>query len=425
MKCAAVLMGLLTVGACMGADIAVPPVPVHKEIALDASTLENYVGHYKASDGIFAIMLKDGQLQAQFTDQSGFPIYASAKDKFFYKVVDAQIDFERDAKGKVIGLVEHQDGTDDRAPRLDGLPGYRLFEVEPGRRMNLDCTGSGSPTVLLESGQGGATSSWDLLQPLLAAHTQVCSYDRAGLGFSDPARRPSTSANIVDDLHRLLAAASIKPPYVLVGHSSGGVHVRLYAATWPSEVVGMVLVDPSSEYQYESARKRDPAHPTPEQWHAKLAEGFKWALKHQCIAADEASTLAVGSELYKKCVDAGLDFGILPAAILSAQLSEDETFEESQNQLASAKRSLGDMPLIVLTEGVRPPSKKPLSPEKEAARVASDEHWIALNKDIAALSTRGVQHVIPGVGHYIQNEQPQTVADAVLQVIRQASADPH
>ena len=86
MKCAAVLLGLLTAGACMGADTAVPPVPLHKEIALDASTLENYVGHYKASDGIFAIVLKDGQLQAQFTDQSGFSIYASAKDKFFYKV---------------------------------------------------------------------------------------------------------------------------------------------------------------------------------------------------------------------------------------------------------------------------------------------------------------------------------------------------
>ena len=289
--------------------------------------------------------------------------------------------------------------------------------------MNLDCTGSGSPTVLLESGLGGATSSWDLLRPLLAAHTQVCSYDRAGLGFSDPARRPSTSANITDDLHRLLAAASIKPPYVLVGHSTGGLHVRFYAATYPSDVAGMVLVDPSSEYQTDSYRKLDPNHFTAEHLHALQAEYGKWALKHQCIAAAQAATLIVGSELDKKCSDAGLDFANEPVGILSAQLSEVETFDESQAELASAKRSLGDMPLIVLTEGVNAPPKKPLSPQQEAARIARDELWIKLNKDIAALSMRGVQHVIPGVGHFIQNEQPQTVADAVLSVLRQVTGD--
>lgn len=110
----------------------------------------------------------------------------------------------------------------------------RLVEVESGRKLNLYCLGEEAPTVVFVSGLADDTSAWARVQPAIAAHTRVCSYDRAGLGYSDAGRRPADSANIVDDLHRLLNAASIRSPYILVGHSMGGMHVRLYADSYPS-----------------------------------------------------------------------------------------------------------------------------------------------------------------------------------------------
>ena len=129
------------------------------------------------------------------------------------------------------------------------LKAQHLVAVETHRRLNIYCTGNGSPTVIFDSGLGDRDRVWGLVQPAIAAETRACSYDRAGLGFSDPSPKPRTSTNIVDDLHRLLQAAHIKPPYVLVGHSLGGMNIKLYAETYPWEVVGMVFVDPSDENQ--------------------------------------------------------------------------------------------------------------------------------------------------------------------------------
>jgi pimeloyl-ACP methyl ester carboxylesterase len=152
-------------------------------------------------------------------------------------------------------------GVTDRSTTVIDGPAYahaqRLVEIEPGRRLNLYCTGKGSPTVVFDSGGGDETIAWAPVQPVIAAHTQACSYDRAGLGFSDPSKRTSDSTNIVDDLHRLLTAAAIKPPYVLVGASYGGLNVRLYADTYPTDVAGMVLVDSTSEDWKEEELKRN------------------------------------------------------------------------------------------------------------------------------------------------------------------------
>jgi pimeloyl-ACP methyl ester carboxylesterase len=94
----------------------------------------------------------------------------------------------------------------------------QLVTIESNRRLNVYCTGAGSPTVIFDSGLGDGTRTWGLIQPAIAEHTRACSYDRAGLGFSDSPTRPGTSTNAVDDLHRLLHAAHVAPPYVLVGH---------------------------------------------------------------------------------------------------------------------------------------------------------------------------------------------------------------
>lgn len=112
-----------------------------------------------------------------------------------------------------------------------------------GYRLHLSCTGEGAPTVILESGLCRDSLDWSWVQPGLSEVTRVCTYDRAGSGWSDPSPRPRTSRNIAQELHQLLLSAGIEGPLVLVGHSAGGSHVELFQHLYPESVAGMVLVD--------------------------------------------------------------------------------------------------------------------------------------------------------------------------------------
>ena len=119
-----------------------------------------------------------------------------------------------------------------------------------GYQLHINCTGTGSPTVILDAGLGGSSLDWSKVQPAVARFTRVCSYDRAGYGWSQSGPGPRTSQQIVTELHLLLAKAKINGPYVLVGHSAGGLNMRLYAYRYPADVVGMVLLDATSEHQF-------------------------------------------------------------------------------------------------------------------------------------------------------------------------------
>ncbi len=107
----------------------------------------------------------------------------------------------------------------------------------------MRCTGSGSPAVILEAGLGGSSADWDLIAPVVERNTTVCVYDRAGRGYSDPPPEEQDGIAIADDLHMLLTNTQIEGPYVMVGHSSGGVYVRIFASRYPDDVAGMVLLD--------------------------------------------------------------------------------------------------------------------------------------------------------------------------------------
>ena len=132
------------------------------------------------------------------------------------------------------------------------MPG-QLVDVG-GHRMHIHCTGTGSPTVILEPGQGGASSDSGWVAPVVARDSTVCVYDRAGRGWSDPADGPQDAARIAADLHTLLARAQVPGPYVLAGHSFGGLYVQAFAATYPDQVAGLVLLD-------STAPKPGPAPP--------------------------------------------------------------------------------------------------------------------------------------------------------------------
>lgn len=301
-----------------------------------------------------------------------------------------------------------------------------LVEVEPGRRLNLYCIGKGTPTVVFDSGLTDETDVWALVQPVVAAHTQACSYDRAGSGYSDPGRRAGTSANIVDDLRRLLTAAAIKPPYILVGHSYGGMNVRLYADLHRDEVAGLVLIDPSEEDWVQSAWRLDPQQRTYAQYHAQL-EPF-WQGLRECVAASRTGFVA-GSELYKRCVpDTDPHFSAainaaylkvhLSPAYQQATLTENLSIhEKSSDQVRTARRWYGAMPLIVLAS----------SPRTKLRPDETKEHMDAVNRvhlflfdQMALQSSIGVVRAVPDSEHNVQMTQPQAVSDAVLEVLQAA-----
>ena len=123
----------------------------------------------------------------------------------------------------------------------------RLIRLADGRALNIRCSGSGAPTVLLESGFGADSRAWSKVQPAVARTTRTCAYDRAGYGFSDPGPLPRDGAAIARDLDQALDRARIAGPFVIVGHSAGGLYARLAAARRPNEVVGLIFLDPTVE----------------------------------------------------------------------------------------------------------------------------------------------------------------------------------
>jgi pimeloyl-ACP methyl ester carboxylesterase len=297
------------------------------------------------------------------------------------------------------------------------LQAQRLVEIHPQIRLNLYCTGRGSPTVIFDSGLGDSTKAWALVQPVVAAETRACSYDRAGLGFSDPSPKPRTSANIVDDLHLLLKHAHIKPPYVLVGHSLGGMNMRLYAETYLPEVAGIVFVDATHEDQGKVLWELDPEQ------QKKFAPYLDKL--HGCLMTPLAD-MPPGSDLYQTCVySPDPHFSDAINAVepelakrpghMAAWISEQENvFFASSDEVRAAHRSFGTIPIIVLTHSPFPR----VGDETQTLRDLKNERWIEQHLEMANLSTRGTRRTVENAGHYIQIDQPQAVSSAILEVVR-------
>lgn len=286
----------------------------------------------------------------------------------------------------------------------------RLVKINSRRRMNLCCSGQGSPTVVLAPGFMALTSDWARVQPRVARETTVVSYDHAGQGFSDPGPLPRSPARNAADLKAALTNAGIAPPYVLVGLSMGSFEVRHFVHRNPGEVAGMVLVDPS----YDDMRARLLAvTPNDQTW-------IDERLAHltRCEAAARAGDLRPGTEAYEACVFQGNP--ALPDR-LNAFYREMTTRAHYWRALASefvaaardrAGWPLGDMPLIVLSAGARE-RQRPSADEADAIeRLSAEAH-----EQLAGLSSRGVRRVVPDSKHAIQWDRPQAVIDAVLEVV--------
>jgi pimeloyl-ACP methyl ester carboxylesterase len=298
----------------------------------------------------------------------------------------------------------------------------RLIDIG-GLRLHINCSGSGSPAVVMDSALGGSSVSWLLVQPDIAQLTRVCSYDRAGFGWSDPGPMPRTAGRVADELRVLLDRAGIPPPFVVVGHSFGGLVMEIFAARHRADVAGIVLVDP--------AHAEDWVNPAAKE-QVKIDRGLKLC-RHGAAAArlgvarivaalatigafDVARLIArISSRGHLSREDEGIlapiwrlpqdarkplrrfwteekFYDALGSQIETISISAAETLE------ASAK-GYGDIPLVTIS------STDP------------GDYRLRQQDALARLSTRGRHIVATNSGHWIPLDEPATVIQAIKDVL--------
>ncbi|MEQ1899493.1 MAG: alpha/beta hydrolase [Devosia sp.] len=277
-------------------------------------------------------------------------------------------------------------------------PAGELIDIG-GYRLHLDCRGEGSPTIVMDAGLGGSSLDWSLAQPQLAGVTRVCSYDRAGMGWSDPGPSPRSPARIAEELHTLLRNGGVTGPYVLVGHSLGGKNIRMFAQAYPSEVAGMVLVDSRSE-QVDG------------QLSATEIDGFKGALRGQAMLYGVARRFGIA-----RLLGAAL---LSEEPLISPALAQEMTlFQTTTNAIAATYaeglwRSADDSELAASSLGAMPVAV--IGAKQSMEGIAG---WPAAQRALAALSSKG-SLVVADTGHAVQLEEPNIVIDAVRSVLADA-----
>jgi pimeloyl-ACP methyl ester carboxylesterase len=279
-----------------------------------------------------------------------------------------------------------------------------------GYRLNINCTGTGSPAVILDSGLGEPAMSWMGVQSGVERFTRVCSYDRAGYGQSDPGPQPRSSFQIARELHALLEKTDTPGPYVLVGHSFGGYNVRVYAGLYRSEVSGVVLVDSSHEDQerFQPVSVRDEARGL-----QRLAPFVPLMRFFGILRLHDKfqPTTVAGSKLSHAAMQEISALALRPNFVPTVLQEYASLPTLSATQVRSAG-DLGDLPLIVLTAGQGNGDRR-LDRFREA--------WLhQLQPSLRKLSRRGRQVVVPDSDHEIPYRRPEAVVRAIRSVWTEA-----
>jgi len=290
------------------------------------------------------------------------------------------------------------------ASRVDAsrhpAPG-KLVDVG-GYRLHLNCTGTarpGRPTVILEAAWGGTSLDWSKVQPGAAAFTRVCAYDRAGYGWSDTGRSPRTAGQVVTELHTLLTRAGVAGPYVLAGHSLGGLFVRLYAYRYPQQVAGLVLVDsPHEEDEFRWT------------WTGSALTTICGALARFGIVRPFVFRLG-GVANYPPAARPSVKAHFSQTRFCRTYADEGAALEQSAAQVRAGRHPLGRLPLVILTRGVdgkfyQGNAGKPVP-----------RSWRTRQRDLVGLSTNSTQIIATRSGHYILLDQPELVIAAISQVL--------
>ena len=269
-------------------------------------------------------------------------------------------------------------------------PPGSLVELN-GRKVHVLCAGEGSPTVILEAGLPGSSLTWMSVFSEIAELTRVCAYDRPGYGWSQPTTSPRTAETIVQELRVLLQSTDTQPPYILVGHSFGGLLMQLYATRFPNEFTGMVLVDSSHP---------DQAHRTLDLQEIDTISFAMKTLGPIGIVRLLFPVPAGNPESRDVSVREQERELLMTSRTLRTATREMSGLRESLRQVTESTVDLGSKPLVVLSEGRR-----------------RAESWQALQEDLSRMSTNSEWQVVDGAGHFVQHDQPDVVVDAVRRVI--------
>jgi pimeloyl-ACP methyl ester carboxylesterase len=280
-----------------------------------------------------------------------------------------------------------------------------LYTVN-GRQMHINCVGEGSPTVILQAGGGAESLWWYWVQNQLAAHTRVCAYDRSGYGWSDPTENPREALTIVEELHLLLEEAGIDAPYVMAGHSYGAVFTRIYAAQYPQDVIGIVLIDSAVliPEQFTDQAAFD-------QWRTQ------WTGAHtlfQMATSIGLTRLVDPSQFQAAGYPAEIAFELTALharnQVIDTDVGEFVTGYWSLVNAASDAENLGDLPMIVLWAS-----------ETIAAFDTNIVGFAAAREEISVYSSNSITRYVEGATHssILGNEQyAQQITNAILDVIR-------
>jgi len=265
-----------------------------------------------------------------------------------------------------------------------------------GYRLHINCTGTGSPTVVIEAGLGDWSTSWGgYVQPEVAKTTRVCTYDRAGMGWSETGPLPRDAAQFAKELHTLLQNANIPGPYVMVGHSLGGLIVRVFVHDYASEIAGVVLIESMNPRQFTQsqieAQSQSNTQSQPFSLQAALARFgvVRLLVKVPGIAPSVPANEEAYYPLYVR------------------PQSFQTTTNESQGMpaagaQAAAVKSFGDLPLIVLT-----------------ARLNNNQGWQEWQTELLQLSSNSQHLFAENSGHNIQVEEPDAAIAAIIQMVEQ------
>jgi pimeloyl-ACP methyl ester carboxylesterase len=299
----------------------------------------------------------------------------------------------------LLGLMLLGAGYESLAEAADvraNLPPGQMVDVG-GYRLHLNCTGTGSPTVVIDAGWGDWSAAWSSwVQPQVARTTRVCTYDRAGMGYSEPGPLPRTAEHFAQELHTVLQQARIAGPYVLVGHSAGGLTARVFAHEYAADVAGVVLIDSMSPRHATSA-----APATPPQTDPPSAGDWLLTLPARIgVLRMLAGPLDLKAGVSPEVADAYIAFSVTPRS-LQTWLDEGRGMPDSLAQ-AGAVTSFGAVPVIVLSRGLD-----------------QDRDWQAMQAELLQLSSDSQQLIAARSGHSIEHDQPEAATGAIVKMVEQ------
>lgn len=295
-------------------------------------------------------------------------------------------------------------GISDKIDAKKYPPIGKLVDVG-GYNIHLYTTGSGGPSVILDAGMGCNVLGWSLVQPKVAEFTQVTAIDRAGNGWSDESPLERTSENIITEFRTALQKANIPAPYVLVGHSFGGINAQLWANLYPDEVLGVILVDSSHENQPETM-------PTPQMNHTMMMLASRFGVAR---LVTHLPRYKEGVAVFPEQIQHQLLSQLRTTKFMRTVLGEGAQFEKSCKQLKTVGRSLWNKPLIVISAAkVTPAEGSGYSQEQLDAFFV---HFKELQKDLATKSTQGKQVIAEESDHMVTLNQPQIIVDSIKEIV--------